>query len=366
MKLHRRLAFLTLSVLLWAGLVGAPAHAQSSGTPAPGTAAQGTAAPGTAAPGTAAQGTQDSVARIMSAVVGIKAAIDPKARTAESLGTTREGTGVLIGTDGLVVTIGYLILEATKVEVVDVDGKWIAADIVAYDHNTGFGLLRARSPIAGTVMELGASAGLAREDAVMVISRIGARPAMGALVADRREFAGYWEYLLQDAIFTVPPHPQFGGAALIDRSGRLVGIGSLIVGDAVKADTPVPGNMFLPIDALKPIMDELVANGRTQAPKRPWLGIYSEDNGGRVVVARVAKDGPAEAAGIKPGDVIVGVGGRRVADMADFYRKIWSTRMPGDAVPIDLVPFGTTELAIKRIPVSSRDRYDWLRLGKGE
>ncbi len=308
----------------------------------------------------------DNVARILSSVVGIRATIDPAARTAESLGTTREGSGVLIGHDGLIVTIGYLILEATKVEVIDAGGTWVGADIVAYDHNTGFGLVRAVGSLDSLPIDLGNSEGLKRDDAVMVVSRVGGQPTMGALVADRREFAGYWEYLLDDAIFTVPPHRQFGGAALIDRHGRLVGVGSLIVGDAVIADSPVPGNMFIPIDALKPIKDELIAKGRTGAPRRPWLGIYSEDLGGRVMVTRVARGGPADQAGIKRGDIIVGVDGRRVASMADFYRKIWAVGGPGDTVPMDMVPFGSTELTIKRVSVISRDRYDWLRLRAAE
>ena len=205
---------------------------------------------------------------IIQAVVGISAMVPEDARTAEHLGTMRSGNGIVIDDQGLVLTIGYLMLEASAAAVTDADSVLVRASLVAYDHNTGFGLLRARHPLGIKPVPLGSSADLVEGSSVIVISKGGSMPVMAARVASRREFAGYWEYLLEDAIFTVPPNPQYGGAALIDSNGRLVGIGSLAVNDAVQGPKPVRGNMFVPVDALKPILSELVEKGRTSGPRR--------------------------------------------------------------------------------------------------
>lgn len=302
---------------------------------------------------------------VINAVVGITAMVPDDARSAQSLGTVRSGSGIVIDDQGLVLTIGYLILEAQAAAVTDADGDLVPASLVAYDHNTGFGLLRATQPLNIKPIKLGWSDHLPEGAPVIVVSKGGPAPVMPAQVVSRREFAGYWEYLLDNAIFTSPPHPQFGGAALIATDGRLVGVGSLIVADAVKGEQPLPGNMFVPIDRLKPILKELINNGRTEKPAHPWLGIYAEENGGRLFVSRVAKGGPAEKAGIKPGDIIMGVDGRRVASMADFLQKMWSLGDAGIEVPVDLLPMGGGELRITTVKVRSRDRYDWLKLSKG-
>jgi len=187
---------------------------------------------------------------------------------------------------------------------------------------------------------------------------------MPARVSSRREFAGYWEYLLDSAIFTVPPFPHYGGAALIDREGRLVGVGSLMVNDAAGPDAPVQGNMFVPIDLLKPILKDLLEKGRRSMTSHPWLGIYTNETNGRVIVVRLATDGPAAEAGILPGDIIIGIGGRRVSGIADFYRKIRAHGNAGAEIPIDLLPVRDGNLDIKTVKVLSRDRHDWLKLNK--
>lgn len=301
---------------------------------------------------------------IIQSVVGMSAMIPEDARTAAHLGTIRSGSGIVIDNEGLVLTIGYLMLEAAAA-VTDADGVLVRASLVAYDHNTGFGLLRAQYPLGIKPVELGSSADLVEGSPVIVISKGGQVPVMPAKVASRREFAGYWEYLLEDAIFTVPHNPQYGGAALLDSNGRLVGIGSLQVNDAVPGPSPVIGNMFVPIDALKPILSELLEKGRTSKPRHPWLGVYTDQTRGRVIVTRTAAGGPADTAGIRPGDVIMGVGGKRVKSIADFYRKIWARGGPGAEIPVDLVPANAEALKIKTIKVRSRDRYDWLKLNQG-
>lgn len=291
-------------------------------------------------------------------VVQVTAHVPSSARTASTLGTTREGTGVVIDDSGLVLTIGYLILEADEVEISGVGPSPMPARIVAYDHESGFGLVRAEQPLDVAPVPLGRSADVERREPMMVVSRAGELDAAGVYVVDRRDFAGYWEYLLEDAIFTAPPHGQFGGAALINKEGRLIGIGSLIVADAAIGERPIPGNMFVPIDQLKPIMADLLARGRRADPGRPWLGLTLEEQQGRIFVRRVSPDGPAAAAGIAPSDLILGIDGVAIHGLADFYRRLWSRGQAGIEVPLNVLQ----GLEVSPVVVKSRDRYDYLRL----
>jgi S1-C subfamily serine protease len=305
-----------------------------------------------------AEARADMVQDRLAAVVGIRAEVPGDARTARNLGTVREGSGVVIDQGGLVLTIGYLILEAQAVDVLGPEGRRLPAEVVGYDHDSGFGLLRTSRPLVVPPVPLGNSAALAAGDAVLVISHTGALQLHAATVASRREFAGYWEYLLEDAIFTRPPHASFGGAALIAADGRLVGIGSLLVPDAAGPGRPTPGNMFVPIDALKPILADLLTEGRRGDPPRPWLGLTTAERQGRLVVARVAAGSPAEAAGLQSGDMIVAVGGERVRGLAELYRKIWSQGSAGVLVPLTVLKDRT----LVEVPVRSVDRHRWLRL----
>ena len=306
-----------------------------------------------------------AASQVLRAVVGVRAEIPLDARTARSLGTEREGSGVLIDRDGLVLTIGYLILEASAVAIVGPGGGIVRAEIVAYDHDTGFGLLRARRPLDVEPLKFGDSSALAQGAPVLAVSHAGPRPVTAARVASRRVFAGYWEYLLEDAIFTVPPHPFYGGAALIGADGRLLGIGSLLVSDAAPEPHSAPGNMFVPIDGLKPILKDLVARGRAARQAHPWLGIYTNEAEGRVFITRLATGGPGEQAGLKPGDIIIGIAGDPVRGMADFLRKVWARGDAGATVPLDILHLGSDDMAVERVEVRSADRYEWLKLRGG-
>jgi len=301
---------------------------------------------------------QANSGRSLDGVVQVTAHVPNDARTASSLGTRRDGTGVVIDSNGLILTIGYLILEASEVEIGGVSPEPVPARIVAYDHESGFGLLRAAQPLDVAPIPLGVSGDVDRTQPMMVVSRAGEFDAAGVYVVDRRDFAGYWEYLLEDAIFTAPPHAQFGGAALISRDGRLVGIGSLFVNDAATRERPIPGNMFVPVDHLKPIMADLLTRGRRADPGRPWLGVTLEEHRGRVFVQRVSPDGPAAAAGIAPSDLILGIDGVQVNGLADFYRKLWSQGEAGVDVPLDVLQ----GIGVGSVVVKSSDRYRYLRL----
>jgi len=298
------------------------------------------------------------VEELASAVVRIKTHINPEGRTVEGLGREREGSGVLIDSDGLVLTIGYLMVEAYAAEVVTNDGRTVPASIVGYDHESGFGLLRTLEPLKLKPMALGKSSEVKERDPVLVASFGGAAMVAPAYIVAKREFAGSWEYMLDDALFTSPPHPAWSGAALINREGKLVGIGSLIVGDAVGGGDKTPGNMFVPIDRLPPILADLIASGRIPGPGRPWLGLNAEELRGRLFVSRVTPGGPADKAGVKRGDVIVGVKGEPPKNLADFYRKVWAQGDAGVSVPLEVLQ----DSAVRRLDVKSINRLDHLKL----
>ena len=256
---------------------------------------------------------------LVSAVVRIKTHVNPDGRTVEGLGREREGSGIVIDNDGLVLTIGYLMVEAYAAEVVDNHGRAVPANVVGYDHETGFGLLRTMEPLKLKPMPLGKSADVKERDPVLVASFGGADMVAAAYIVAKREFAGNWEYMLDEALFTAPPHPAWSGAALINREGKLIGVGSLIVGDAIGGSEKTPGNMFVPIDRLLPISVISSPTGarRTRAP----LARRQRRERAAVCCGRVTPGGPAEKAGIKRGDVIVSVNGEPPKSLADFYRK---------------------------------------------
>jgi S1-C subfamily serine protease len=293
---------------------------------------------------------------ILKAIVKIRSIIPKDAHTASTLGTEREGNGVVIDSKGHVLTIGYLIVEAETIEVTGPEGKPINANFVGYDHNTGFGLLRTEKPLNVRPMKLGKSSNVKEGEPVLVAGHGGEDLAQAAQVISRKEFVGYWEYLLEEALFTVPAYSNFGGAALIDRDGQLLGIGSLFTQIVIPGFGSIPCNMFVPIDLLNPILTDLIATGHSRKEPRPWLGINTEEAHGRVFVTQITPRGPAEGAGLQRGDLILSVRGIAVNGLADFYRKVWALGNAGVDVPLSVLQ-GTR---IRDITVRSADRYQFL------
>jgi S1-C subfamily serine protease len=298
---------------------------------------------------------------LFAAIVRIRTVILPDARTAATLGREREGSGVVIDDSGLIVTIGFLVIEASQVEITTLAGKRYPASVVAYHAETGFALLRAAVPLGVPSVRLGDARGVAARQPVMIAPHGGRDAAQPAIVASRREFAGFWEYLLDDAIFTAPPVAAFAGAGLFGDDGRLIGIGYLMVNNAVGGDALLPGNMFVPIDHLRVIMADLLAEGRTPGPRRPWLGLQSQEMQGRLFVHRVQEGGPAAQAGIKPGDIVLAVAGQPVASLADFYKKIWAQGAAEVVVPLTVLQGAE----LKQLSVKSIDRYRWFKTERG-
>ncbi len=263
--------------------------------------------------------------RAANAVVGVQTLAVADARSNSTLGRVRQGSGVVIEPDGLVLTIGYLILEADQVRLVLDGGKSLPARVVGYDLATGFGLLQPLAPLAIAPAPLGASRAVTPEDSLLVVSGEPAAQLSGARMVSRRAFAGYWEYRIDDALFTSPPRTDHSGAGLFNPRGELVGIGSLVVNNALGKEGPLlPGNMFVPIDLLRPILGELRATGASAASRRAWLGINGVEHGGQVRVLRVSDDSPAEAAGVRVGDRITAIDGTPVDSLDTLWTRLWS------------------------------------------
>jgi S1-C subfamily serine protease len=292
----------------------------------------------------------------LNSLVLLRAEVPEDAFTAPNLGTERIGSGVVIREDGLILTIGYLVTEASEIWLTTNQGVVMPGYALASDHSSGFGLVQALGPLKAPVLERGSAKDLRVDDRVLVASQGGHAHAVKARVIARREFAGSWEYLLDDAIFTTPAHPQWGGAALIGEDGRLLGIGSLLVQETMEGKE-VQGNMLVPIDLVEPILEDMLKYGRAGGPVRPWLGLYATEVSGHTVVAATANGGPAQKAAIKAGDVVLEVAGEKVGGLADLFRKMWSLGPAGARIPLTVARKG----AVTQVSVHSGDRYDFLK-----
>jgi len=283
----------------------------------------------------------DALTRATAAVVGIETQAIAGARSSETLGPRRRGSGVVIGTDGTILTIGYLMLEADQIRITTQDNRQIPARALAYDIATGFGLVRPLSPLRGiTPAPLGQVGSLQVGEPLMAVvgAQEGDEPGLAVTqLVSQRAFSGYWEYHIESALFTSPPISSHSGAALFNRNGELMGIGSLFVMDALGDNRQYPGNLFVPVDLLRPILAELRQSGSSRASRRPWLGLSSTVQNGRVQVLRVNPDSPAQQAGLQPGDAVLAVDGTRVTTLEGFYKKLWDRPDPESEVTLQVL-----------------------------
>jgi S1-C subfamily serine protease len=284
----------------------------------------------------------------LTSLVGLRAIVPSDAFTAETLGTERTGNGVLIR-DGVVLTIGYLITEAETI--------WLhlPGHVLAYDQETGFGLVQALARLELPALPIGQSKTAKVGDPVVVAGAGGRKHSVVARITAKQEFAGNWEYVLDEAFFTAPAHPFWGGTAMIGRAGELLGIGSLQVQQVRESETPEPLNMIVPIDILKPVLEDLLTLGRPNHPPRPWLGLNATEIEDKIVVARVSSGGPARRANLRTGDVVLAVAGTEVSDLASFFRKVWSLGKAGVEVPLTIYRDGRTLEA--RVTSGDRNRF---------
>ena len=318
------------------------------------------------APSPAVQSSIAAFTRANAAVVGVRVGVADGATSAETLGKERVGSGVVIGADGLILTIGYLMLEAQSIQIVTQDNKTLPAQAVAYDLATGFGLVKTIVPLRGIEpVALGSLKDLQTGEALMAAT--GAQGngeegdvAMTQLIS-KRPFSGYWEYHIDAAMFTSPPINNHSGAPLFNQKGELVGIGSLYVSDAMGGNRRLPGNMFVPVDLLKPILSEMQQTGSTKLSRRPWLGLSSTEQGGRVQIIRVNKQSPAQVAGLEPGDLVLAVDGVKVATLEEFYKKLWDHPNPDAEISLTVLQ-GADIKTLKLKPV---DRMSTMRKPAG-
>jgi S1-C subfamily serine protease len=290
----------------------------------------------------------------LGSVVGLRAIIPADAFTAETLGTERAGNGVLIR-DGVVLTIGYLVTEAQTIWIHLADGRPIPGHVLAYDQETGFGLVQALARLDLPALPIGQSKATKLGDPVVVAGAGGRKHSVVARIVAKQEFAGNWEYVLDEAIFTEPAHPFWGGAAMIGARGDLLGVGSLQVQQVIDRATPQLLNMIVPIDILKPILQDLLTLGRPNRPPRPWLGLNATEVDDKIVIARVSSGGPSSRANLRIGDVVLAVAGSQISDLADFFRKVWSLGNAGVEVLLTIHREGRTFEA--RVTSGDRNRF---------
>lgn len=295
--------------------------------------------------------------RALSSVLALSAKIPSDAFTAETLGTDRAGNGVLIRPDGMVLTIGYLVTEAESVWLTTHDGRAIEGHVLGYDQATGFGLVQALGRMDLPALALGESKQAQVGSSVVMAGAGGRQRSVAAHIVARQEYAGYWEYVLDDAIFTAPAHPHWGGTAMIGPEGDLLGIGSLQLQQGVEGGRPANLNMVVPIDLLKPILDDLMTVGRSARPPRPWLGLFATEFEDKVALVGLADEGPAERAGLQVGDLVLAVAGVKTTDLAGFFRQIWALGDAGVGVPLTLYREGDTF----EVNVTSGDRTRFLK-----
>jgi len=294
--------------------------------------------------------------KAFASVMGLHAVIPNDAFTAETLGTERAGNAVLIRENGVVLTIGYLITEAETIWLHLNDGRVVPGHVLGYDQASGFGMVQALAKLDLPALPLGDSTMIPLDEKVVIAGAGGRQRSVAARVVGKQEFAGYWEYVLDEAIFTLPAHPQWGGAALIGADGRLLGVGSLLVEEKMQGET-AQGNMIVPVDLLDPILDNLLRTGSTGRSPRPWLGMYTTEVEHHLVVAGLAERGPGAVAGLQIGDMVLEVAGHPVSGLAGLFRSIWQLGDAGVDVPLVVTRKGEK----LRFTVHSRDRADFLK-----
>ena len=297
------------------------------------------------------------IKKILRAVISVNTHVPEEAMTADLLGTDRKGHGVVIRDDGLIVTIGYLIHEAEHIWIGVDEDTMVPGYAIGYDYDSGLGLVKATLPLNCPSIPIGKSADINTGDPVFIAGSKGIRETIESRVIAKQEFAGRWEYVLDEAIYTAPAHPNWAGAALLDQNGKLCGIGSLLIQDINSDNEDDLANVFVPIDLLTPVIDDLCQYGRRQTPPRPWLGLFVHDDNHQLLISGVYRGCPGDRAGLIPGDIIVSVNGIAPSGLANFFRQVWSLGSAGVGVPLTIMRDGK----LHNVVVHSSERNAYLK-----
>lgn len=295
-----------------------------------------------------------TIENALTGLLTVKSQVPEEAMTASVLGCEREGHGIRVSENGLVLTIGYVISEASSIWLIDSDKQAVEGHVVGYDQASGFGLVQALGRLSGSVLELGDSDEVVVGRQMVLAGAGGATSAVDVSIVEVREFAGYWEYLIAGAIFSEPAHPEWGGTALLDSEGRVYGVGSLIL--QAEDDTEPARNMIIPINKFNAVRDDLITSGRSSVPPRPWLGWYVQDSAQGPTVIGLVSNGPSNTAGIKPGDRVVAINGRRISSLSSLYKEIWTAGEAGITVDVAI----SRDADIRIVAVESIDRSSMM------
>lgn len=299
--------------------------------------------------------TEEQVRNVYKSIVKIDSIVPPDARTARSLGTERKGSGVVIE-NKYILTIGYIVVEAESIQVSLSDGKKLPAELIGYDHTSGFGILKTILPNELISLQLGNSDEITKEELLFIMPHLLEGRASAANMVSRRSFAGWWEYFLEKPIYTYPTNYSWAGAPLLNEYGEVLGIGSLYVSESISPGISSPGNLFVPINDLKPILKDLIQNGRRTKNVKPYMGLTSEDSSGRVSITRVNENGPAEKAGLQERDIILSVNDKKVTNMEEFYKTVWSLGGPGSKLKFN-IDRNQEELSFELITIDRNDFF---------
>jgi S1-C subfamily serine protease len=118
--------------------------------------------------------------------------------------------------------------------------------------------------------------------------------------------------------------------------------------------------MYVPINRLKPVFEELVERGRLSTPPRPWLGVHTLEHMGQLVVAGISEGGPADRAGLKRGDVLQALNGEVLDDVAEFYKRLWASGPAGTAITLRM----ERDNDAFEVRVRTGDRAQYYKYGK--
>ena len=298
--------------------------------------------------------TKERVQRYYESIVSVRSIVPPEARTAANLGVEREGNGVAID-ENHILTIGYIVLESESIEIGLSDGRSLPAKLIGYDHTSGFGIIKSVVPLTMPHLKLGNSDDINSEEDLLILPS----PIRGAgsivRSVSRRPFTGWWEYFVESPIYTTPPNRFWAGAPILNGNGEILGIGSLFVSESVPGISS-PGNMSVPINLLKPILEDLLTNGRRKGKIQPYLGISSDESNDQIIVTRVSEGGPAYQAGVKPQDIIVAINGSQITKLESFYKKIWKSGEAGVTIELSVLRSGS----LMNFKLKTIDRLDYF------